>query len=310
MAENTENNNPPDALAITVTEEKIINNNDPKVLEQNPESTSKPPVKKSLQVRHLVLPIALVTFLLSLPFLFQAIWLIYVQQYECEGILKSLPRLQLVIAIGLIVTFFLSNGVVYSRTRFPAPGLILVMVPLVVMFIVGSSFGGSFKMETRQIPASPRWLKTKVNSNSNWITIKSCLYDTRICRDLEARSYNLKFDDFSTSKLSPLESGCCKPPTICEMEYVSATCWNKTNKEMYTGGRGSDMDMGYDEDCDFWRNDDTVLCYDCHHCKEGFLRTLEGKWLKLGTFLVVLSVLLMISHLLLFIGTMLEQSGG
>ncbi|XP_073015765.1 LOW QUALITY PROTEIN: tetraspanin-15 [Primulina eburnea] len=307
MAENA-NNNPPETLAITVTEEKNYIN-EPKV-EENPISTSKTPLK-SLQMRHLVLPLALVTFLLSLPFLFQSIWLIYVQQYDCEGLLKSLPRLQVVVAIGLIVTFFVSNGVVYSRTRFPAPGLILVMVPLVVMFIVGISFGGSFKMETRQIPASPRWLKMKVNSNSNWNNIKSCLYDTRICRDLEARSYNLKFYDFSTSKLSPLESGCCKPPSICEMEYVNATYWNKSNKEIYRG-RGSDMDMDvpYDEDCDFWRNDETILCYDCHNCKEGFLKTLEGKWLKLGTFLVVLSVLLMISHLLLFIGTMLEQNGG
>ncbi|KZV35658.1 Tetraspanin15 [Dorcoceras hygrometricum] len=304
MAENT-NNNAQETLAITVTEEKN-NIDDPKV-EQNPIKVP----RKSLQTRQLVLPLALVTFLLSIPFLFQAIWLLYVQQYDCEGLLKSLPRLQIVVAIGMISTFVVSNGVVYLRTRFPAPGLILVMVPLVVMFIVGISFGGSFKMETRQIPASPRWLKMKVNSNSNWNNIKSCLYDTRICRDLEARSYNLKFYDFTTSKLSPLESGCCKPPTICEMEYVNATYWNKTNKEMATGrGSGMDIDVPYDEDCDFWKNDETILCYDCHHCKDGFLKTLEGKWMKLGTFLVVVSVLLMISHLLLFIGSMLEQDRG
>ncbi|KAI3446686.1 hypothetical protein Pfo_003351 [Paulownia fortunei] len=299
MAENT-NSNPTEAeVVVTVADEKNSTDDTKEEQLEYPKPTKKIPLK-SIEMRQIMLPMALITFLLSIPFLFEAIWLLYLQQYDCEGLLKSLPRLQIGIAIGLICVFFVSNGVVYSRARFLAPGLIMVKLPLVLMFIVGLTLKGGFNVETRQTPASPSWLKMMVQIDSNWNNIKSCLFDTRICRDLGSRSDNLKPYGYTTSKLSPIESGCCNPPSICEMEYVNMTYWRKSD-------RGN---IAYDRDCELWQNDETMLCYDCLACKEGFVKTLEGKWLKLGTFLVVMSLLLMISHLLLFVATMWEHFGG
>lgn len=99
-----------------------------------------------------------------------------------------------------------------------------------------------------------------------------------------------------------MKSGCCIPPSVCEMEFVNATYWRRGNKEI-------EGTIPYDSDCDLWQNDETMLCYDCDACKDGYVRTLERKWLKLGTFLSVMSLLLMIAHLFLFVATMWEHAG-
>nr|GMC61147.1 tetraspanin-15-like [Ipomoea batatas]GMC68553.1 tetraspanin-15-like [Ipomoea batatas] len=99
------------------------------------------------------------------------------------------------------------------------------------------------------------------------------------------------------------KSGCCVPPPICDMEYVNVTYWripaNATQES-------SDM---YISDCNLWRNKESVLCYNCNACKDGYFRTLEEKWLRLGTFLITISLLLATAHLLLFVATMWDQYG-
>lgn len=97
-----------------------------------------------------------------------------------------------------------------------------------------------------------------------------------------------------------LKGGCCKPPSICEMQYVNATFWEKEDEV-------KDKSYPYDSDCDSWSNDQNVLCYNCNSCQEGFLRTLQGKWRKLGFFLVVMALVLIVSHFLLFLATMWEH---
>lgn len=59
-------------------------------------------------------------------------------------------------------------------------------------------------MESQAIPASPMWLKRKINSDSDWNNIKPCTYDTRVCDELVMRSFTLKSYDFSMTKLSPI----------------------------------------------------------------------------------------------------------
>ncbi|KAK3026956.1 hypothetical protein RJ639_040808 [Escallonia herrerae] len=251
----------------------------------------------------IVFPLTIISFLLSLPILFSVIWLLYMRHYDCENLLQ-LPKLQVGIVAGLVVVFFVSNIAVFLRSRLLMPALILVMVPLIVMLTVGLALVGAYKMESRSIPGSPMWLKSKVLSDESWNNIKSCIYDTRTCDDLIARSYVLKSYDFTTSKLSPIESGCCRPAANCDMVYVNATFWRKGN------GVQVDSSTPYDIDCDLWTNDQTILCYNCHACKQGFLKTIKGKWWKLGVFLVVMAIFLIASHLLLFVITMWEHYGG
>lgn len=100
--------------------------------------------------------------------------------------------------------------------------------------------------------------------------------------------------------LTFLKGGCCKPSSICEMQYVNATFWEK-------GEEVKEKSYPYNSDCDSWSNDQNVLCYNCNSCQKGFLRTLQGKWRKLGFFLVVMALVLIVSHFLLFLATMWEH---
>jgi uncharacterized protein YacL len=188
MAENTES---VETVTVTVTEEK-----------NQPEEGSM--TDKATQVNFLTRLSTIITFILSLPILGSIIWLLYMRGYDCEVILR-LTKLQIGIVIGLICTFVVSNFVVFFQSRFPMPGLIVVMVPLIVMFTMGLALIGVYNMESRTILGSPMWLKLKVHNYNNWNNIKSCIYDTGICNDLVSRSLMLKPYDFSIRRLSYIE---------------------------------------------------------------------------------------------------------
>ncbi|KAJ8750855.1 hypothetical protein K2173_016036 [Erythroxylum novogranatense] len=245
--------------------------------------------------------VSIVTCILSLPILASAIWLLYMKDYDCEKLIK-LPSLQTGLGIGLIFMFLVSNVAVFLRSRLPVPGLFMVMVPLIVILTMGLALVGANKLESGKIVATPMWFKRKIHQSHNWENIKACLYSTEICEDLASRSLALKGFDFSVKKLSFIEFGCCKPPEICGMEYVNATFWKRD------GSRN--MDNPYVSDCNKWSNDPIKLCYDCDTCKQGFMKTMESKWWKLGLFLILTSLLLIVSHILLFVAVMWERYGG
>ncbi|XP_019177855.1 PREDICTED: tetraspanin-15-like [Ipomoea nil] len=275
--------------------------------QEDPEAQSQPASKKKsfmefFNLRNLVNFVAIMAFILSIPIMFIVIYLVYIGRYECENLL-SLPRLQLAIAIFLAVVFVVSNLVVYFRSRFPITGVLVVMIPLLIILVVGLGLVGAYKVESRKILGSPSWLKSKLHDDDDWSGIKSCIYETRTCKDLISRSYLLKPYDFTPNKLSSIEAGCCVPPPICDMEYVNVTYWRIPAN---VTAESSDL---YISDCNLWRNKESVLCYNCNACKDGYLRTLEEKWLRLGTFLITISLLLATSHLLLFVATMWKQYG-
>ncbi|XP_044462805.1 tetraspanin-15-like [Mangifera indica] len=244
--------------------------------------------------------LTMLSFILSLPVLASVIWLLYMRESDCESLLR-LPQLQFGIGIALIFMFIICIASLVLSRRFPMPGFLLVMVPLLVMLVVGLALVGAYDLESRRIPASPKWLRSKVTDPLNWNYIKTCIYETKICDDLFSRSISSKSYDFSMSKLSSIEAGCCKPPSVCQMEFVNATFWRKNEATM------NDSSAPCYSDCDIWGNDRTILCYSCQACKDGFLSTLRSKWWKFGLFLVLIALLLIVSHLLLFIATMLER---
>ncbi|KAE8718766.1 hypothetical protein F3Y22_tig00109991pilonHSYRG00054 [Hibiscus syriacus] len=84
------------------------------------------------------------------------------------------------------------------------------------------------------------------------------------------------------------------PPAACGLQYVNATYWEKKDK------------TETDPDCDVWKNSSDDLCYDCLACRQGYVKALQSKWLKLGVFLVCMSLLFISSHLSLFLVTMWE----
>jgi hypothetical protein len=205
MAQNTDL---VEAVTVTVTEKE----NQPKgggsmtitEMENQPKGGFSTREKATIQVKLLIRVLTILTFILSLPVLGSVIWLLYMRGYDCE-ILLRLPKLQMGIGIGLLFIFLVSNSVAFLQSRFPMPGLVVVMAPLIVMLTIGLALTGAYKMESRTIPGSPMWLKLKVRNQNNWHNIRSCIYDTGACTDLVSRSFMLKSYDFSIKRLSPIE---------------------------------------------------------------------------------------------------------
>ncbi|GLT37288.1 hypothetical protein SLA2020_116170 [Shorea laevis] len=92
---------------------------------------------------------------------------------------------------------------------------------------------------------------------------------------------------FYMRKLSPIQSGCCKPPTECGYAYENETTWNQ--------GGGL---VGTDLDCTRWNNDQEQLCYQCDSCKAGVLASLKKSWRKVSVINIVMLILLVIFYVI------------
>ncbi|XP_068652632.1 tetraspanin-15-like [Aristolochia californica] len=276
-----------------------------------PPEPSKPPCEdpKPLPVSDKMKRVAVlnvVCFILSLPVLAAGISLLCMRDYDCEDLLR-MSEMRPVIGVALILIFIISNLVIYYGFRCLMPSLLAVVIPLMVMFIVGFALIGAYKIESRAVPDSPMWLKLRIGQSVYWNDIKECLYDTQICAELGFRTMGLTSYEFSMEKLSRIESGCCKPPSFCGMQYVNATCWINTrkSKEYQELNYASTSVLG--GDCSTWDNEQNKLCYECEACKEGFLRTLQQRWKRLGVFLIIMAVLLIITHVLIFVSNVAEK---
>ena len=127
------------------------------------------------------------------------------------------------------------------------------------------------------------WLRRRVaDEPGRWDEIKTCLAATApVCSELN-QTYAAP-QDFFAAWLSPMQSGCCKPPTRCGYTYVSATNWI------------SPIDGAADPDCAAWSNDQDRLCYSCDSCKAGLLQNLRREWRRAdvvlaGTVVALLAV--------------------
>ncbi|XP_044959587.1 tetraspanin-8-like [Hordeum vulgare subsp. vulgare] len=128
------------------------------------------------------------------------------------------------------------------------------------------------------------WLQRRVEDSENWARIRSCLRDGSVCQRFGARGESLQ--QFVTNNLSPIQSGCCKPPTGCNFTYQSETMWVKP----------SGFNATNDPDCNTWSNDQRALCYDCQSCKAGVLANLKNDWKKIATVNIVFLIFLIIVY--------------
>lgn len=127
------------------------------------------------------------------------------------------------------------------------------------------------------------WLRRTVEDGSNWGRIRSCLLEAKVCRSLQS---NRTLDEFVNANLSPVQSGCCKPPTACNFTYQNETYWTKPSGSV----------SGVDPDCDAWSNDQSELCYGCQSCKAGVLGNLKNSWKKIAIINSAFVVLLVVVY--------------
>ncbi|ESR54105.1 Senescence-associated protein DH [Citrus sinensis] len=114
------------------------------------------------------------------------------------------------------------------------------------------------------------WLKNHLVNDKNWNEIRSCMIDSQVCKSLERNTNNNQTAaDFFKRNLSPIQSGCCKPPVACGFQYQNATFWISP-----TSGRPAVNDG----DCSAWSNKQDALCFNCNSCKAGVLVNIKKEW--------------------------------
>ncbi|XP_058744546.1 protein TORNADO 2-like [Vicia villosa] len=233
-----------------------------------------------------------IAVLLSIPIIGAGIWLTTLQAESCVKILQW-P----VIILGILIFIVAMVGLVGAFWRIPmllifyliAMIVLIVLLASLVIFVYFVTLRGHGNIEPNRSYLEYRvddfsiWLRRRVRSSHKWDGVKSCLSSSSICAELN-QSYRLP-QDFFNAHLSPLQSGCCKPPTKCGYTFVNPTYWiSPTNN-------------GEDMDCMKWSNDQTQLCYNCDSCKAGLLATLRKDWRKANVILIVTLVGLIVVYL-------------
>ncbi|KAG2266991.1 hypothetical protein Bca52824_074070 [Brassica carinata] len=230
----------------------------------------------------------LLALLCSIPITASGIWLASKPDNECVNLLRW-P----VVVLGVLILVVSACGFIgayqYKETLLAvylccmAILIGLLLVVLIFAFIVTRP-DGSFQVPGRgykeyRLEGFSSWLRENVVDSKNWRKIRACLADSDVCPNL-SQQFITADQFFSSSSITPLQSGCCKPPTACGYNFVNPTLWqNPTN-------------MAADADCYLWNNDQSQLCFNCNSCKAGLLGNLRKDWRKANLILIITVVVL------------------
>ncbi|KAL4203324.1 hypothetical protein AMTRI_Chr01g103460 [Amborella trichopoda] len=234
-----------------------------------------------------------VALLSSIAIIASGVWLASRQDNECIRLVRW-P----IILIGLLIFLVSLAGFVGAFWRVQCL-LAVYLVAMIILIVLLLSFvvfafvvtgpSGAYPISGRgydeyRLQGYSAWLRHYVADNGNWNRVRACLGGSTACSGLPLKY--LSFQDFIAAHLTPLQSGCCKPPTICGFGYVNPTVWiNPTNPAA-------------DPDCYLWSNDQTQLCYSCNSCKAGLLGNLRTEWRKAEVALIVSLVALIWVYLI------------
>ncbi|XP_074588265.1 tetraspanin-2-like [Curcuma longa] len=228
-----------------------------------------------------------IALLCSIPVIGAGIWLSSKQDNECV----HLARWPVVI-LGVLLLLAALAGFVGAYWNRPAllaayfscmAALIVVLFSLVAFAYAVTAPDGSYAVPGRayreyRLAGYSDWLRHY--ALARWPEIRLCLTASELCREIGRDRPYLTADQFFHTELSPLQSGCCKPPAACGYEYVNPTLWVGPSEPAASA------------DCLLWRSEDGRLCYDCAACKGALLGSLRSEWRRAAVALVVAAVLL------------------
>nr|GEX73206.1 tetraspanin-2-like [Tanacetum cinerariifolium] len=209
-----------------------------------------------------------IALLCSIPIITAGIWLASKQDNECIRWIRW-P----VIILGILFLLLSATGFI---------------VVLILAFVVTRPSGAYHVpgrvYEEYRLNGYSKWLRDHVTDDDDWGNIRACLGSSSVCTKMTQDSYSA--DQFYAKNISPLQSGCCKPPTACGYQYVNPIMWiNPTNPTA-------------DMDCPIWNNDPNQLCYNCDSCKAGLLGNLRKEWRTANVILIIAVVALIFLYLI------------
>ncbi|XP_064975606.1 tetraspanin-6-like [Musa acuminata AAA Group] len=220
----------------------------------------------------------LLTLLASIPIIGGGLWLAR-SSATCESLLQT-PLLVLGFVVLLVSLAGFAGAcfnVVWALWLYLLVMLFLIAALLSLTafgFAVAGGSGGGVEVPGRvyheyHLDGYSRWLRRRITEPRYWSAVLACVVGSKTCAKIALWTPL----DYIQRDLSPIQSGCCKPPTTCT----------------YTAGMAV---AAQDEDCYRWNNAANILCYDCDSCKAGVLEQVRRDWHKLTILNVVVLVFL------------------
>ncbi|GJU93357.1 hypothetical protein Tco_1318113 [Tanacetum coccineum] len=130
---------------------------------------------------------------------------------------------------------------------------------------------------------NPCVYRVGLNNTHHWKHLQSCLVKADDCSDLSKRYKSLK--QYKSAKLSPIEAGCCRPPSQCGYPAVNASYYDL-----------SFHPVSSNKDCKLYKNSKAIKCYNCDSCKAGVAEYMKTEWRVVAIFNVFLFVVLTIIY--------------
>ncbi|KAL6854008.1 hypothetical protein ACP4OV_020037 [Aristida adscensionis] len=225
----------------------------------------------------------LVTLVASIPIIGAGLWVARGSAVTCESALQT-PLL----AIGFIVLLVSLAGFVgacYHVTW--ALWLYLLAMLLLLVGLLGMTLFGlavTARGGGAQVPGRPYrefritdyspWLQKHVDVERYWRPALACVVGSRACPRIATWTPM----DYLQNNLTPIQSGCCKPPTSCTYDSQGMAV------------------APQDEDCYRWNNAPNILCYECNSCKAGVLEQVRRDWHNITILNVIALIVLIVIY--------------
>ncbi|KAM7278443.1 hypothetical protein ACFE04_005577 [Oxalis oulophora] len=248
---------------------------------------------------HLIGVLNFLSVLLSIPILGGGIWLSsQANNTDCLKFLQwpliIIGTLILVISLAGFAGACYRNSFLLWLYLFVMFFIIAALIGFIIFAYAVTDKGSGRALMNRNymdyyIEDYSGWLKERVESESYWGKIASCVRDSKVCAKMGkfVNGVPETSDMFFSRKLSPIQSGCCKPPTECGFTYINETVW--------TADAGL---IGTNADCARWNNDQSQLCYTCDSCKAGVLGSIRKSWRKVSVINIVILIILVIVYVI------------
>ncbi|KAL7148630.1 hypothetical protein ABFS83_06G191600 [Erythranthe nasuta] len=219
----------------------------------------------------------LFTLLASIPIIGAGLWMAR-SSTTCESFLQT-PLL----VVGFVILIISLAGFIGACFHVAWALWVYLVIMLFLIgalmgltvfgFVITSSGGGAAVpgrayREYHLKDYSP-WLRKRIEDPRYWVNIKSCILGSKTC----AKVVLWTPFDYLTAEMTPVQSGCCKPPTSCN--YAAAA-----------------EAAAQEADCYRWSNAAGVLCYECESCRAGVLEDVRRDWHKLSVLNIVMVVVL------------------
>ncbi|XP_031499433.1 tetraspanin-3-like [Nymphaea colorata] len=237
------------------------------------------------------------TFLISVPILGGGIWLS--TKANSTDCLRFLQWPIIIIGIAVMVVSLAGfAGSCYRITwllRLYLTAMFFIVVALIgftiFAFSVTAKGSGNPVLNRRYLEYRLQdysgWLKDRVSEPSYWDKIVSCIQQAGVCGKMAPGGIPETADRFYARSLTPIQSGCCKPPAACGFVYVTETTW-----EPVAGLAVADTD------CVNWSNDQARLCYSCDSCKAGVLANLKKDWRRVSLINMILLIVMVVLYVI------------